>query len=72
MLDSIITVSLLPGKKLTADQFLSHLPSSVIRSGRVIDIRNSLAESLKGVDKETNLCPVTIVQTETMQEIKDR
>ncbi|XP_067942476.1 UBX domain-containing protein 11-like isoform X2 [Watersipora subatra] len=64
------TESTLPGTKLTANQFLSHLPASVIRSGRVIDIRSSLSDSLKGPEQQA--CPVTIVQTETMQEIKER
>jgi len=55
---------------LTADQFLSHLPASVIRRGKVIDIRSSLTDTLKGQERE--VCPVTVVHTETMQEIKDR
>lgn len=57
---------------MTADQFLSKLPASVVRSGRVIDIRGSLSQSVKGTEAESNPCPVTIVQTEAMQEIKDR
>ena len=65
-----ITCLLCLGTKLTADQFLSHLPTSVVRSGKVIDIRRSLTDTLKGAEPEA--CPVTIVETETMQEIKDR
>ena len=37
---------------MTVGQFLQKLPKSVIKDGKVIDIRNSVGENLK-VQKET-------------------
>ena len=38
---------LLAGHKLTVDQFLNHLPKNVVKEGKVINIRNHVAEALK-------------------------
>lgn len=37
----------LPGKKLSMEQFLSKLPQSVVKSGRVLDIRSSIKNTLQ-------------------------
>lgn len=59
--ETILTMLvLLLGQKLTVDQFLSKLPSSVVRAGRVINIRSSLSDSLRG-SAENAQCPVTVV-----------
>ncbi|XP_064628531.1 UBX domain-containing protein 11-like [Lineus longissimus] len=61
----------LPGPKLTVDQFLKKLPSSVIREGKVIDIRGSLSDKLKGdMSKRNNT--VMLVETEAVKDMKLR
>ena len=37
----------LPGKRLSMEQFLSKLPQSVVKSGRVLDIRSSIKNTLQ-------------------------
>ena len=37
----------LPGKKLSMDQFLSKMPQSVVRKGRVLDIRAGIKDTLQ-------------------------
>jgi len=60
---------LFAGLKLSTDQFLSKLPSSIIKGGKVIDIKKSLSATIRG---ERSACPVTVVDTTTLQEIQDR
>ena len=36
-----------PGPKLSVEQFLSKLPQSVLRGGRVVDIRSGVSEAMK-------------------------
>ena len=43
----IVFAFLYVGHKKNLEQFLNQLPSSVIRDGKVIDIRNSLSETIK-------------------------
>ncbi|XP_073472243.1 UBX domain-containing protein 11 isoform X1 [Aquarana catesbeiana] len=38
----------LPGRQLSVDQFLSRLPKSVVRGGRVLDIQGPIREALQG------------------------
>ena len=38
--------SVLPGPKVSAENFLSRLPASVVRGGRVLDVRAGVAEVL--------------------------
>ncbi|XP_061171164.1 UBX domain-containing protein 11-like isoform X2 [Saccostrea echinata] len=59
----------LPGKKMTVGQFLQKLPKSVIKDGKVIDIRNSVGENFKDVKTSQG---VTVVETDTVRDIKKR
>ncbi|CAG2231550.1 unnamed protein product [Mytilus edulis] len=60
-----------PGKTLTKDQFLNKLPQSVVKGGKIVDIRNTLNEHLS--DKTKSEKPVvTVVETETVNELKKR
>lgn len=38
---------LVPGKKVGADHFLNRLPKAVVKAGHVIDIRNSVRDTLQ-------------------------
>lgn len=61
----------IPGQqRLTAEQFLMHLPPSIIKSGRIIDIRSSLAETLQGTASKAG--SVTVVETEALKELQSR
>ncbi|KAL3882584.1 hypothetical protein ACJMK2_028914 [Sinanodonta woodiana] len=60
----------LPGPQLTVEQFLNKLPKSVIKEGKIIDIRESIGETLKGSkESPTN---VTLIETSVLQEMKKR
>ncbi|KAK3578076.1 hypothetical protein CHS0354_006725 [Potamilus streckersoni] len=60
----------LPGPQLTVEQFLNKLPRSVIKEGKIIDIRESIGETLKGPkESPTN---VTLIETSVLQEMKKR
>ncbi|KAJ8315408.1 hypothetical protein KUTeg_007558 [Tegillarca granosa] len=61
--------SQLPGPQYSADQFLQKLPKTVIKDGKVIDIRQSVASNLKQGEKEP---AVTIIETETVKDMKKR
>lgn len=37
----------LPGSKMTMEQFLNKIPKSVVKNGKVIDIRNSVQDTLQ-------------------------
>ena len=58
------------GPKLTVEQFLGKLPSSVVKQGRIIDIRNSLGEVLQA--DGTGPSKVHLVETEAVKEMKMR
>lgn len=60
----------LPGAKVTMDQFLSHLPSSVIRDGKVISVREAVKETLQGQEKSPQQC--TLVETASVRELQAR
>ncbi|KAJ8315413.1 hypothetical protein KUTeg_007563 [Tegillarca granosa] len=66
--------SQLPGPQYSADQFLQKLPKTVIKDGKVIDIRQSVASNLKQMDgNEGEKEPaVTIIETETVKDMKKR
>ncbi|XP_013409102.1 UBX domain-containing protein 11 [Lingula anatina] len=66
-----IEESEVPGPKLTVDQFLHRLPQNVIKNGKVIDIRGSIANTVggKGEDKQNS---VTLVETDVVKEMKER
>lgn len=38
--------SVLPGPKMSVESFLSRLPASVVKSGRVLDVRAGVAEAI--------------------------
>ena len=61
---------LIAGPKLTVDQFLKKLPSSVVKQGKIIDIRGSVGQSLQGGTTQPN--KVHVVETEAVQEMKSR
>eukprot|EP00066_Takifugu_rubripes_P014642 XP_011603908.1 PREDICTED: UBX domain-containing protein 11 [Takifugu rubripes] len=55
-----------PGKKVRAEQFLNRLPKVVIKNGHVIDIRNSLRDTLQGSTK-TQTIPSVIINTPALR-----
>ncbi|XP_064617587.1 UBX domain-containing protein 11-like [Liolophura sinensis] len=59
----------LPGPKQSVDQFLGSLPSSVIRGGRVIDIRESLRQDIQPSSAAND---VTVVETQVVMDMKKR
>ncbi|XP_052088934.1 UBX domain-containing protein 11-like isoform X3 [Mytilus californianus] len=67
---SVSVTSKRPGKTLTKDQFLNKLPQSVVKGGKIVDIRNTLNEHLS--DKKSDKPVVTVVETETVNELKKR
>ncbi|CAC5409942.1 unnamed protein product [Mytilus coruscus] len=67
---SVSVTSKRPGKTLTKDQFLNKLPQSVVKGGKIVDIRNTLNEHLS--DKKSDKPVVTVVETETVNELKTR
>ncbi|CAD5114711.1 DgyrCDS3754 [Dimorphilus gyrociliatus] len=69
--NKITTESSTNDRKLTVDQFLNKLPQSVIKDGKVIDIRNSVGKSLKQ-GGETQPNKVKIIETTVVSEMKDR
>ncbi|XP_070564296.1 UBX domain-containing protein 11-like isoform X2 [Ptychodera flava] len=59
----------IPVPKLTVDQFLSKLPKSVIKEGKVIDIRTSIGETFKSDKGQAN---ITVIDTPVLREMKER
>ncbi len=55
---------------MTVEQFLNKLPTSVVKNGRVIDIRSGLGETLQ--TDGTKPSKVKLVETEAVQELKSR
>uniref|UniRef100_A0A3Q4N7Z1 UBX domain-containing protein 11 n=1 Tax=Neolamprologus brichardi TaxID=32507 RepID=A0A3Q4N7Z1_NEOBR len=53
--------------KLTTDQFLNKLPKSVVKAGRVIDIRNSLRAKLQVSQQLSVYTPSLQASTERLQ-----
>ncbi|KAL0984707.1 hypothetical protein UPYG_G00145670 [Umbra pygmaea] len=66
------TLSQTPGRKLTMDQFLSRLPKVVVKSGKVIDIRNSVKATLQGSSDIPDSHVVTLIDTPAVQAMKQR
>lgn len=59
-----------PGhKQQSVDQFLSQLPQSVIKDGKIIDVRSGVENVIKGGARQTD---VQILDTPVLQEIKSR
>lgn len=59
-----------PGRTVSTEQFLNKLPKSVVKGGKIVDIRNSLNEHITGDKKEKQA--VTVVETDTVNELKKR
>lgn len=59
-----------PGPQLTVEQFLSKLPTSVVKAGKVLDIRSSLGETLQGGPRGKG--DVTLIETDTVIQLKKR
>jgi len=59
-----------PGQKQqSVDQFLSRLPQSVIKDGKIIDVRSGIANVIKGGEGHSD---VKVLDTPVLQEIKSR
>ncbi|CAL8297944.1 unnamed protein product [Gadus morhua 'NCC'] len=65
------TISAVPGRKLTKDQFLNRLPKVVIKGGKVIDIRSSVEATLQGSSSGQN-SPVTFIDTPALRAMNER
>lgn len=68
--DGMPVESTTPGQKLTMDQFLSKMPKSVIKGGKVVNIRETIGETLKG--NEAGRPALTVVDTPAAQELVNR
>ncbi|TKS81858.1 UBX domain-containing protein 11 [Collichthys lucidus] len=60
------------GKKQSMDRFWSRLPKSVVKAGRVIDIRDSLRADLQGSSYEQSSNSVILIDTPALQAVKER
>ncbi|RMX52794.1 hypothetical protein pdam_00021372, partial [Pocillopora damicornis] len=59
-----------PGQKQqSVDQFLSRLPQSVIKDGKIIDVRSGVGNIIKGGERQSD---VQVLDTPVLQEIKLR
>ncbi|XP_069130862.1 UBX domain-containing protein 11-like isoform X3 [Argopecten irradians] len=58
------------GRKLSTEQFLSKLPKNVVKDGKVIDIRDSVNNTLKG--GTSTVPPVTVVDTDVVKDMRKR
>uniref|UniRef100_A0A1A7YDQ4 UBX domain-containing protein 11 n=1 Tax=Iconisemion striatum TaxID=60296 RepID=A0A1A7YDQ4_9TELE len=61
-----------PEKKLTTDQFLRKLPKMVVKAGRVINIRNSLRETLQVSSDSQSSSSEILVDTPALQTATSR
>ncbi|CAG6015791.1 unnamed protein product [Menidia menidia] len=54
----------IPGRKLTLDRFLNKLPRSVVRAGRVVEVREPLRAMLgQGSQDAQSSCPPILIHT---------
>lgn len=59
-----------PGQKQqSVDQFLSRLPQSVIKDGKIIDVRSGVENVIKGGERQSD---IQVLDTPVLQEIKLR
>nr|XP_002132128.1 UBX domain-containing protein 11-like [Ciona intestinalis] len=68
--DDLEESSELPGLRMSVEQFLDKVPKSVIRGGKVVDIRSSLKESL--TDSTRGKVTTEIVETEAVKNMQHR
>lgn len=59
-----------PFQPIGVDQFLNRLPKSVVKHGKVIDIRDSLGKVLTGESSSENRPSVTVVETAVTKAIQ--
>ncbi|XP_073728502.1 UBX domain-containing protein 11 [Misgurnus anguillicaudatus] len=59
--------SQIPGTKLSMEQFLRKLPKCVVKSGKVISIRDSIQADLQGLSDGAKSQSTTIVETPVLQ-----
>ncbi|XP_041961708.1 UBX domain-containing protein 11 isoform X1 [Alosa sapidissima] len=71
-LDTTQGTSCASGKAVSTEQFLRKLPKTVIKAGKVIDIRDSLRNHLKGSAVEEQHPSVIIVDTPALQTLHER
>ncbi|XP_041352482.1 UBX domain-containing protein 11-like [Gigantopelta aegis] len=62
--------SRLSGPQMSVEQFLEKLPKSILKQGRLIDIRDSIADNLKGSPMKSS--SVTVIETEVTADMKKR
>ncbi|GFS13966.1 UBX domain-containing protein 11-like [Elysia marginata] len=58
-------------KPLTQSQFLNKLPKSVIRDGKIIDVRDSIGNALTGNEMKTSSSNVTLINTSVTKEMSE-
>ncbi|XP_026861169.2 UBX domain-containing protein 11 isoform X2 [Electrophorus electricus] len=59
------------GRKLSMEQFLKKLPKSVVKAGKVINIRSSLKTHLEGYADGAKIHSVTVVETPVLQALRE-
>ncbi|XP_052811911.1 UBX domain-containing protein 11-like isoform X2 [Mya arenaria] len=64
------TTSERPGPQLTIEQFLNKLPKSVMKAGKIIDIRSSVGDSMQGGKQGPG--EVTLIETDTVLAMRKR
>ncbi|MBN3291294.1 UBX11 protein, partial [Polypterus senegalus] len=69
--DPVLKESAIPGPKLSMEQFLKKLPKTVIKEGKVIDIRGSVQQNLQGTSKEQK-DSVILIETPCLISLKER
>ncbi|XP_036414369.1 UBX domain-containing protein 11 isoform X2 [Colossoma macropomum] len=64
--------SQLTGRKLSMEQFLNKLPESVVKGGKVINIRSSLKAHLQGSAGGAQSHSVSVIETPALQTLRER
>ncbi|KXJ06139.1 UBX domain-containing protein 11 isoform X2 [Exaiptasia diaphana] len=59
-----------PGPKSSVENFLSRLPQSVVKAGKIIDVRSGIEQTIKGSDGQPS--SVVVVNTPALNDIKTR
>nr|XP_039259217.1 LOW QUALITY PROTEIN: UBX domain-containing protein 11-like [Styela clava] len=62
--------SKLPGPQLSLEQFIGKLPRNVIRDGKIIDVRDSIADQLTA--SHTSSSSAEVIETQVVQEMQQR
>ncbi|KAL6462391.1 hypothetical protein MHYP_G00288130 [Metynnis hypsauchen] len=64
--------SQLTGRKLSMEQFMNKLPESVVKGGKVINIRSSLKAHLQGSAGGAPSHSVSVIETPALQTLRER